>query len=36
MGDQDSHPYKTTDKNTVPYILMFIFLGSKLEDKRFY
>jgi hypothetical protein len=30
--DQVSHPYKTTDKIIVLYILIFIFLDSKLED----
>ena len=33
--DQVSHPYKTTGKMIVLYIFIFIFLGSKLEDKRF-
>jgi hypothetical protein len=36
VRDQASHPYKTTDKITVLYILIFIFLDSKTEDKRFY
>ena len=32
---QVSHTFKTTDKTTVQYILIFIFLDSRLEDKRF-
>ena len=35
VNDQVSHPYKTTEKIIVLYILIFIFLGSKLETKRF-
>jgi hypothetical protein len=31
-----SHPYKTTGKIIVLYILSFIFLYSQMEDKRFY
>jgi hypothetical protein len=30
-----SHPYKTTGKILVLYILFFIFMNNKLEDKRF-
>ena len=32
MSDQVSHPYKTVGKIIVLYILIFIFLDSKLED----
>jgi len=34
VSNHFSHPYKT-DKIIVLYILIFIFLESKLEDKRF-
>jgi hypothetical protein len=33
MGDQVSHPYKTTGKILVLYFFIFKFLDSKLEDK---
>ena len=33
--DQISHPYKTTDKIIVMYILIFVFLDSKLVNERF-
>jgi len=35
VSDQDAHPYKTTGKTVVLYILIFTYLHSKLEDKRF-
>jgi hypothetical protein len=33
-SDQDTHPYKQTDKIIVLYILIYKVLFSKLEDKR--
>jgi hypothetical protein len=35
VSDQVSHPYKTIGKIIIPYILIFKFLDSKLEDKKF-
>jgi len=35
VSDQVSHPYKTTCKIIVLYIVIFKFLDSNLEDKRF-
>jgi hypothetical protein len=35
VSNQDSHPYKTTDKILFQCTLIFIFLDSKLEDKGF-
>jgi hypothetical protein len=33
VKDQVSHPYKTTGRITVLYILTFTFLDSRREDK---
>ena len=35
ISDQVSHPYKTTSKIIVLYTLIFTFLYSNLEDKKF-
>ena len=35
VNDQVSHPYKTTGRILVLYILIFVFLDSSLDDKRF-
>ena len=35
VSDQFSHLYKTTGKIFILYVLIFKFLDSKLEDKRF-
>jgi hypothetical protein len=35
VADHVSLPYKTTGTVFVVYILIFVFLDSKLEDKKF-
>ena len=35
VGDQVSHPYKTTEKVIIMYALIFVFLNRKQEDKIF-
>jgi hypothetical protein len=36
IRDQVSHPYRTTGKIIALYILSFVFLDSRREDKRFW
>jgi hypothetical protein len=35
MSDQVSRPHKTTGQIIALYVLIYTFLDSKLEDKRF-
>jgi hypothetical protein len=35
-ADHILHSYKTAGKIMLPYILSFILLGSKRDDKRFW
>jgi hypothetical protein len=36
VRDQVSHPYRTTGKITVLYILIFMFFDMRREDRRFW
>jgi hypothetical protein len=36
VRDQFSHPYRTTGKSIVLYILIFRFFDCRLEDRRFW
>jgi hypothetical protein len=34
VSDQVSHPVKTTGKIIILYVIMFLFLYTRNEDKR--
>jgi len=36
VNDQAVHQYKTTGKIIILYILIFVYLDSKLKDKGFW
>jgi hypothetical protein len=36
VSDHVSHPYKTTEKDIVLYIFLFMYLDSKLEANMFH
>jgi hypothetical protein len=36
VSDHVSHPYRTTDKIIFLCLLIFVFLDSKLEEKRIF
>jgi hypothetical protein len=36
VGDQISHPYRTSGKSKILYIIVFTFLDSRREDYKFW